>query len=309
MYAHIVASLWNNQICSAHVTVGNKGYTIDRITHLANAPYKPLRNIRVTPIAIMPATPPAQIRAEARTPPTPLHGSAYHGNPSPSRYNTRSSKRIISDSTNSSFTQSPQSSFTPRSPPRDTQPDLHSPQFTPRKSTRRVHVISPTSPNSTSGSTSQPQFKNQNYNYLSTTTIISEGMLPTPVKTPQKKHIPKSAMAARVLFQDQLGSAQSSPRKQAKKRHNGFSLERDVTPNEEVAIFTDSRDQLPQLDQSPSNPFYSAPKSKKRLFSKDEPAVTPGPSKRRKVAHKESKKLDPQVEEAIENDEGMVYVL
>lgn len=117
-------------------------------------------------------------------------------------------------------------------------------------------------------------------------------------------------MAARVLFQDQLHSAQSSPRKQGKKRHNGFSLEIDVTPNEEVAIFTDSRDQVPHLDESPNNPFYSAPKSKKRVFmSDDEPAVTPGPSKRRRVATKEAKKLDPQVEEAIQNDEGMVYVL
>lgn len=259
----------------------------------------------------MAATPPAQIRAEARTPPTPLHGSAYHANSSPSRYNTRSSKRLASDSPNSSFTQSPQSSRTPRSPLRDTQPDLHSPQFTPqRKSTRRVHVISPASPDSTSDLTTQSQFKNQNYNYLSATTIISEGMLPTPVKTPQKKHIAKSTMAARVLFQDQLNPAQSSPRKQTKKRHNGFSLERDVTPNDEVAVFTDSRDQVPHLDESPSNPFYSAPKSKKRTFmSNDEPNVTPGPSKRRKVSPKEPKKLDPQVEEAIENDEGMVYVL
>lgn len=259
----------------------------------------------------MATTPPAQIRAEARTPPTPLHGSVYHDNPSPSRYNFRSSTKAVTDSKNSSFTQSPHSSRTPQSPPRDLQLDFHSPQATPkRKSTRRVHVISPTSPGSSSELAAQPQFRAQNSRYLSATTVMSEGMLPTPVKTPQKKQLPKSTMAARMLFQDQSNSTQSSPRKQSKRRHNGFSLERDVTPTEEIAIFTDSRDQIPQLDQSSSNPFYSSPKSKKRTtVSSDEAGTKAGPSKRRKVTPKAPKKLDPQVEEAIRNDEGMVYVL
>lgn len=258
----------------------------------------------------MASTPPAQIRAEARTPPTPLHGSAYHEIPSPSRYHFRSSRNSLPESKDSSFTQSTQSSRTPRSP-RDSQLDLHSPQVTPkRKSTRRVNVISPTSPDSSSEPVAQPHFRNQNNRYLSATTIMSEGMLPTPVKTPQKKQLPKSTMAARVLFQDQLNPVPASPRKQSKRRHNGFSLERDVTPTEEIAIFTDSRDQLPQLDQNSNNPFYSSPKSKKRnAHSSDEATATAGPSKRRRVAPKVSKKVDPQVEEAIRNDEGMVYVL
>lgn len=258
----------------------------------------------------MASTPPAQIRAEARTPPTPLHGSAYHDNPSPSRYHFRSSRKPVTDSNNSSFTQSPQSSRAPQSP-RDSRLDLHSPQATPKRNpTRRVNVLSPSSPDSSSELVAQPQHRNQNSHYLSATTIMSEGMLPTPVKTPQKKQLPKSTMAARMLFQDQLNPVQASPRKQSKRRHNGFSLERDATPTEEIAIFTDSRDQLPQLDQSSSNPFYSSPKSKKRtVISGDEAAEIAGPSKRRKIAPKASKKLDPQVEEAIQNDEGMVYVL
>lgn len=258
----------------------------------------------------MASTPPAQIRAEARTPPTPLHGSAYHDIPSPSRYNTRSSRKPVLDSNNSSFTQSPQSTFTPHSPPRNTQLDLHSPQATPkRKSARHVHVIPPDTPDSSSEFTSELQSKNSNQQYLSATTIISEGMLPTPAKTPQKKQLPKSTMAARVLFQDQLNTVPQSPRKQSKRRHNGFSLERDVTPTEEIAIFTDSRDQVPRLDASASNPFYSSPKSKKRTApSTNEESATAGPSKRRRIS-KESKKLDPQVEEAIREDEGMVYTL
>lgn len=258
----------------------------------------------------MASTPPAQIRAEARTPPTPLHGSAYHDNPSPSRYRLRSSRNPGIDSKDSSFTQSSQSSRTPHSP-RDTHLDLHSPQATPkRKTTRRVHVISPASPETSADLVAHPQTNNQSTRYLSANTIMSEGMLPTPVKTPQKNKLSKTNMAARVLFQDQLPSVQSSPRKQPKRRHNGFSLERDGTPTEEIAIFTDSRDQLPQVDQNTNNPFYSTPKSKKRtMITNDEAAMTAGPSKRRKVSSKVTKKVDPQVEEAIQNDEGMVYVL
>lgn len=260
----------------------------------------------------MATTPPAQIRAEARTPPTPLHGSAYHSNPSSSRYNTRSSKRLALDSTHSSFTESPRSprsSRTPRSPPRDVQLNIHSPQATPkRKSARRVQVTSPASPNSISDPAAQPRTQNQNY--LSATTVLSEGMLPTPVKTPQKKRIPKSSMTARLLFQDQLNDAQSSPRKQQKKRHNGFSLETENEAAADIAIFTDSRDQVPQVDDSPSNPFYAPPKSKKRsLSSRLEAVSASGSSKRRKISIKETRKLDPQVAKAIQKDEGMVYLL
>lgn len=259
----------------------------------------------------MASTPPAQIRAEARTPPTPLHGSAYYTN-SPSRYNTRSAAKRTSDSAHSSFTQSPKSTRTPQSPQ---QSDLHfhSPQATPkRKSTRHSQVISPTSPDS---NVAEPSISNHaKPTYLSASTILSEGMLPTPVKTPQKKQLPKSSMAARALFQDQPTTMFESPRKSQKKkvRHNGFSLEsfsENASSQDAIQIHVDSRDQVPEIDTSEENPFYVAPtpEVKKRTTSSSQKVS--GTSKRRKVSAEEKKALDPQVEEAIHRDEGMVYVL
>ncbi|KAK5936941.1 hypothetical protein PMZ80_010879 [Knufia obscura] len=256
----------------------------------------------------MASTPPAQIRAEAQTPPTPLHGSAYHSKSSPSRYNTRSNTKKTPESPQSSFT-SPQSSRTPRSPEQD--PFHSASQVTPkRKSTRRVQVISPTSPDS---DTPARNIHQHNPAYLSATTILSEGMLPTPDKTPQKKHIPKATMAARALFQDQPNAMHQSPRKTQKKRHNGFSLESfsaATSSQDPVQIHVDSRDQVPEVDTSAENPFNAVPptESKKRAAPSRQKMTSA--TKRRKVSAEEDEKrpLDPQVEEAIERDEGMVYV-
>jgi len=257
----------------------------------------------------MASTPPAQIRAEAQTPPTPLHGSAYHSRSSPSRYNTRSNTENTPGSLRSSFTQSPDSSRTPRSPEHD---PFHSVSQTPkRKSTRLVQVISPTSPDS--DAPTRNDHHQQNPSHISATTIISEGMLPTPVKTPQKNRVAKSTMAAKALFQDHSNAALQSPRKNQKRRHNGFSLEsfsEDAPSQDPIQIHVDSRDQLPEVDASIDNPFYTAPSSESRKRAAPTRPKMAGPSKRRKTsAEQEKRPLDPQVEEAINKDEGMVYIL
>jgi len=138
---------------------------------------------------------------------------------------------------------------------------------------------------------------------------MTEGMLPTPVKTPKKKIIPKVNSAARVLFQDQpvIGDEVASPRRGRKgKRYNGFSLETFSTEDDQgqgrIQIFTDSRDKVPQVDTSESNPFIDYPQRGEPSSRKQA-----GTSKRRKMSGERMK--DAQVEEAIRKDEGMVYVL
>lgn len=258
----------------------------------------------------MASTPPAQIRAEAHTPPTPLHGSAYHSKSSPSRYNTRSNTKKTPGSVQSSFTQSPDSSRTPRSPGHD---PFHSvSQTTPkRKSTHLVQVISPTSPDAETPAQNVPH--QHNPSHLSATTIIPAGMLPTPVKTPQKNRLAKPTMAARALFQDHPSATLQSPRKNSKRRHNGFSLEsfsEDASFQDPIQIHVDSRDQLPEVDTSTDNPFYTAPSSESKKRAAPPRQKMAGASKRRKVSTEQEKRpLDPQVEEAIDKDEGMVYVL
>jgi hypothetical protein len=134
--------------------------------------------------------------------------------------------------------------------------------------------------------------------------------IPTPVKTPKKKLVPNVNAAARALFQDPNGDTEliaPSPRRGRKnKRYNGFSLESFKAEEDHgapVQIFTDSRDKVPEVDTSESNPFIDQPaigdgSRTKRLA---------GGTKRRKVTGE--RRVDPQVAAAIKNDEGMVYVL
>lgn len=140
---------------------------------------------------------------------------------------------------------------------------------------------------------------------------MADGMLPTPVKTPRKKVVPSVNAAARALFQE-LPSATDeimpTPKKNRKsQRHNGFSLEISTTEvkggTNPVQIFTDSRDHVPELDPNEENPFVD------HLSEKAVSSVkgVGGSSKRRKVGGE--RKKDHQVDEAIKNDVGMVYVL
>lgn len=253
----------------------------------------------------MTSTPPAQIRSHARTPPTPLHGSAYHDK-SP-RYWTRSSAKHADDSPDTSLRTSPRSL---RSPQAFQGEDLHS---TPkRKSTRRVNVLSPATsdiaaplplPAPAPTRIPQPQF-------LSATTMISDGMLPTPRKTPRKKQISQADLTGRVLFQqpreqDPTAPMFQSPRKRKAQKHNGFAMEA-AADNAPLQIFTDSRDQVPEIDVSESNPFYTADESPSRS------QTVAGSSKRRKlgpVRKQQKRKLDAEVQETIDHDEEMCYML
>jgi hypothetical protein len=146
--------------------------------------------------------------------------------------------------------------------------------------------------------------------FASSSTIISDGMLPTPVKTPKKKVVAKANNAARALFQEHpdVLDLEPTPRRNRKnKRYNGFSLESFSAEDEsrgQIQIFTDSRDTVPQVDHGRSNPFVDHEMNGEQSSSRK----VAGTTKRRKVSG-EKKKVDPQVAAAIQEDEGMVYVL
>jgi len=267
----------------------------------------------------MAATPPSQIVGTPDTPLTPLHGAAYdRSNP---RRGARSSARIASKESRTTPDASlrnepgvrpvttPKSSRKSAAQPSDL---LHSPELTPKnKSTRRVHITSPPSPDThTSSSKKVSASKSHLQPFESSSTMISHGMLPTPVKTPKKKVVSKVNGTARALFQDpsQVTLEPPNSKKGRKnKRHNGFSLESfsagDNQSGGSIQIFTDSRDRVPQLDKNKANPFIEEAMDNAASSSQKVGKT----AKRRKVSVE--KKLDPQVEEAIANDEGMVYVL
>lgn len=267
----------------------------------------------------MAATPPSQIVGTPDTPLTPLHGAAYDR--SNSRRGARSSARIASRESRSTPDASlrnevddPAVTLTPKSSRKSAARSshvLHSPQLTPKnKSTRRVQVTSPPSPDThTSPRKQSSASKSHLQPFASSSTTISDGMLPTPVKTPKKKMVSKVNGTARALFQDPVQTITEPSSKKARKnrRYNGFSLESFSTGDDEtkgnIQIFTDSRDRVPDLDNSKANPFVE------KTMDDGEPSSqkVPKTAKRRKVSVE--KNLDPQVEEAIANDEGMVYVL
>ena len=272
----------------------------------------------------MAATPPLQIHSSVRTPSTPLHGPTYDNlDQIQPRYATRASQRRASREslpTTDGAKATPRgrrltplaglSRLSSRSSTPSTAP-LHSPQNSPRrKSTRRVQITSPTSPGlSSPAPTPIPSSKPQS-TFLSSTTLMADGMLPTPVKTPRKKNIPSMNAAARALFQDQpiLGEEVTTNSRRARKgrRYNGFTLE-SFTAGEDVPasiqIFTDSRDNVPQLDTSEENPFIDHPTKPEGSSSRR----VAGTSKRRKMSGEQH--TDPHVQQAIDNDEGMIYVL
>jgi hypothetical protein len=133
--------------------------------------------------------------------------------------------------------------------------------------------------------------------------------IPTPIKTPKKKNA-SHVGAARALFQDTIAEPElvaPSPRRGRKnKRYNGFSLESFTVEDEDSGrfpIYTDNRDKVPEVDVSESNPFIDRPINGDGARSKR----LAGGSKRRKITA--GKRVDPQVQEAINKDEGMVYVL
>ena len=137
--------------------------------------------------------------------------------------------------------------------------------------------------------------------------------MPTPVKTPRKKKVANVEAAARALFQDQPEDLEevvsSSKRSKKSRRYNGFSLESfsvdEGDSSNQIQIFTDSKDKIPELDLSENNPFIDHDDTAAGESTSSKPVRRT--SKRRKISG--ASQMDKDVEEAIKNDKGMIYVL
>lgn len=137
--------------------------------------------------------------------------------------------------------------------------------------------------------------------------------LPTPASIPRKKPVPKGAVdaAARVLFpprSENVDDAMPTPRKRRNRRQVGFSLYSSMEDNgasseDKIHIYTDSKDKVPELNEGRDNPFIERPRSN----SPQPEPVKARTSRKRK--HSLGVETNPQIEEAFNRDEGMVYVL
>lgn len=132
-------------------------------------------------------------------------------------------------------------------------------------------------------------------------------MLPTPAKTPQKRAEAKTSnitSIARNLFpvrHETVEQAMPSPKRRGKK-YKGFSLDGyGEDEDESIAIFTDSKERLPEADPSSDNPFYGP-----EVITADAPSKRG--SKRRRVAQRESNGAEEETQEG-ERKDGLVYVL
>ncbi|KAL5338691.1 hypothetical protein BJX70DRAFT_365927 [Aspergillus crustosus] len=236
----------------------------------------------------MATTPPPSF---LRTPPTPRHGTGYDQY---EPYSTRHSARLASQRASTESRTTPPPSF-------PTTQGRGASRSTEKQKTAETETLSPPgSPMSArkkmSGRSAATQHDNldifnskpalSHSNHFRTT--ITDGMLPTPAKTPKKQPVDNLGSTARVLF-----PALSGQKK--KKKHTGFSLEsftHEPTQGESIQIYTDSRDRIPEVDEREENPFYNKPT-----------ANTSTRPSRRKTSGR-----DKEVDEALNREDGVVYV-
>jgi hypothetical protein len=131
----------------------------------------------------------------------------------------------------------------------------------------------------------------------------TQGMLPTPAKTPRKRRIEDVSSTARVLFPTNrpstIDEAMPTPRK-GRKTKNLYTLEsfaQQMDENaEKIPIYTDSKERVPTPGaQTEENPFIT-------VKGKGKAKATP--QKAKKVVDRKTAKMDA----AVDRDEGMVYI-
>ncbi|KAH0559769.1 hypothetical protein GP486_003720 [Trichoglossum hirsutum] len=284
-----------------------------------------------------PSTPPPPSPSSLRTPPTPRHGPMFDNyEPWAPRISTRSSaqrsqnraKTPPRQETNMlepslSTPQTGKRATRPRAPSNSlsTPPSTHSsPQKRAEKAPRsagRRNVSGVLNDDSTTTSTtatlgiSVDGSGASSAKGTSTTSIFGHGMLPTPAKTPKKRHaLPVAGLGstARVLFPSRpqtIEEAMPSPKKSRRgKKHSGLGLHsfsdslNDDDGEEKIEIYTDSKEKIPEMDMSDDNPFISRP-------GQATAAEDARSFRRRRKGQTDSSH---DVEESLGRDDGMYYV-
>ncbi|CAJ2505044.1 Uu.00g124380.m01.CDS01 [Anthostomella pinea] len=257
-----------------------------------------------------PSTPSPPSRVH--TPATPKHGYSDPWEP----YSPRKSARISSQQLNKR-TPSPHSSSRqpPTRTPRKSGTLLSTPTASPQKkrmpamdSVRRASgaLTAEGTSNAADHLGISPKPKSHQKSQASSASQ-NTGMLPTPAKTPKKQPNAKTEAAtraiARNLFANGDDSAATPRKKKAAKKHSGLGLGSFAAEEmvEDIPIFTDSRDRVPERDNTAENPFYvtgpaSTTEGPPRRRSKRTQVTIPGKGKQ-------------TIEEATRHhEEGMVVI-
>ncbi|KAL4906100.1 hypothetical protein BDW74DRAFT_138483 [Aspergillus multicolor] len=227
-----------------------------------------------------------------RIPPTPRHGNGYDQY---EPYSTRHSARLASQRASTESRTTPPPSFpisqgrgTSRGTKKQktTESESLSPPGSPMSPRKKMSARTVATQLDDEDSSTNAKPSHSHASRLFRTTM-TEGMLPTPAKTPRKKPVDNAGSTARVLF------PQPAPKK--KKKQTGFSLDSfsdDLSQGDSIQIYTDSRDRIPEVDESEENPFYQ----------KVSTTTKPRPSR------PQTRSRDKEVDEALKREDGMVYV-
>ncbi|KAI1325964.1 hypothetical protein F5Y16DRAFT_250095 [Xylariaceae sp. FL0255] len=212
-----------------------------------------------------------------RTPNTPKHGYCDNWEP----YSPRKSARISERQRSSNRTPSPRSSAhqsasssssssrASRKAPSTTTTTFSTPMNSPQKkrmpamdSVRRASAAIPAEGSAYAADAPALNRQSQDKHHATSATVPRNqiSMLPTPDKTPRKPPSAATEAASRSIARSLFVSDNDvtlSTKKKSKK-YSGIGLDsfsaEDV--EEDIEIFTDSRDQVPEIDKSVDNPFY-----------------------------------------------------
>ncbi|KAI1758185.1 hypothetical protein F4782DRAFT_476946 [Xylaria castorea] len=258
----------------------------------------PTQPTMASSVTVSTPSPPGSVR----TPGTPKHGYSDSWEP----FSPRKSARISARQQSTNRTPSPRSSL--QSTRSSTKSSFTTPAVSPIKkrlpnmdSVRRApSSLTAQSTANAGDSLGINNHKSHHKPQGPIATSHSSGELLTPAKTPCKQPNAKTeaasrAMARRLFVHEE--DIMPTPKKKAKK-YTGLTLDsfRADDVEEDIQIFTDSRDHLPQLDDSAENPFYGdhviAEPSKRR-------------SKRKIVVPGEGRHL---VEDVVKRTDGVLVV-
>ncbi|KAJ8105171.1 hypothetical protein ONZ43_g7531 [Nemania bipapillata] len=251
-------------------------------------------------VTISTPSPPGSVR----TPGTPKHGYSDSWEP----FSPRKSARISARLQSTNRTPSPRSSHQPTRSSTKSSTPFSTPATSPIKkrlpnmdSVRRASGTLTAKSAANAADSLGIDFKPQQKSQDPSTASLASGMLPTPAKTPRKQPNAKTEAASRAIARNLFATTEDamfSPKKKAKK-YTGLSLDsfRAEDVEEDIQIFTDSRDQFPEIDDSTENPFYgdhvAAEPSKRR--SKRKPIVVPGEGRQ-------------SIDDAVKRTDGVLVV-
>ncbi|KAK0265767.1 hypothetical protein LTS09_001004 [Friedmanniomyces endolithicus] len=265
----------------------------------------------------MPSTPEPATR-RARTPPTPLHGPQYDNyqpySPRRSTRTTAQSNPYSSANSDRSPRASTQRHITPPPTAKRTRfartaTQLSSPPSSPaspvrtRLTPRQRHKTprKQLSGEATKGATVAFSDSDHASSSLAPPTLDPATMLPTPSKTPRRRHDAPLNATARILSFQPENPNDVMPVARKIKKHgrfnsmNGFDLydEERAHRDEMVEIFTDANARVPELDDVEDNPFIGSKRTSTR------------PQRRTK---KWPTSEEIAMEEAVSRQEGVIFV-